>query len=93
VAVAYWTRTVIDEAEMRPSLTSRSQTVETWVQVSVCRAAAELTQGQAMGAAILSSLADRDYGLRDCTVLDPDGFGIRFGTERPRHWDWSESAP
>jgi catechol 2,3-dioxygenase-like lactoylglutathione lyase family enzyme len=25
-------------------------------------------------------IADRYYGLRDFTVLDPDGFGIRFAT-------------
>jgi catechol 2,3-dioxygenase-like lactoylglutathione lyase family enzyme len=34
----------------------------------------------AMGAAVLSSIADREYGLRDFTILDPDGFGIRFGS-------------
>jgi hypothetical protein len=25
-------------------------------------------------------VADRDYGLRDFTIADPDGFGIRFAT-------------
>ena len=33
-----------------------------------------------MGAVILAPIADRDYGLRDFTVADPDGFGIRFAT-------------
>ena len=43
--------------------------VDTWW----CRATA-------MGARVLSSIADRDYGLRDFTIADPDGFGIRFAT-------------
>ncbi len=43
--------------------------VDTWW----CRATA-------MGARVLSPIADRDYGLRDFTIADPDGFGIRFAT-------------
>lgn len=31
-----------------------------------------------MGARVLAPIADRDYGLRDFTIADPDGFGIRF---------------
>lgn len=41
-------------------------------------------RAQALGAAIVAPIADRDYGLRDFTVADPDGFGVRFGT-RLRH--------
>jgi catechol 2,3-dioxygenase-like lactoylglutathione lyase family enzyme len=33
-----------------------------------------------VGARVLSPVADRDYGLRDFTIADPDGFGIRFVT-------------
>ena len=33
-----------------------------------------------MAARVLAPIADRDYGLRDFTVSDPDGFGIRFAT-------------
>ena len=33
-----------------------------------------------MGARVLSPIADREYGLRDFTIADPDGFGIRFAT-------------
>jgi catechol 2,3-dioxygenase-like lactoylglutathione lyase family enzyme len=33
-----------------------------------------------VGARILAPIADRDYGLRDFTIADPDGFGIRFAT-------------
>ncbi len=33
-----------------------------------------------MGARVLAPIAARDYGLRDFTIADPDGFGIRFAT-------------
>jgi catechol 2,3-dioxygenase-like lactoylglutathione lyase family enzyme len=33
-----------------------------------------------MGARVVAPIADRDYGLRDFTIADPDGFGVRFGT-------------
>jgi catechol 2,3-dioxygenase-like lactoylglutathione lyase family enzyme len=33
-----------------------------------------------LGARIIAPVADRDYGLRDFTLADPDGFGIRFAT-------------
>jgi catechol 2,3-dioxygenase-like lactoylglutathione lyase family enzyme len=31
-----------------------------------------------IGAQIIVSIDDRYYGLRDFTIADPDGFGIRF---------------
>ena len=36
-----------------------------------------------MGVRVAASIEDRSYGLRDFTIIDPDGFGIRFGA-RPR---------
>lgn len=33
-----------------------------------------------MGAQILIPIADRYYGLRDFTIADPDGFGVRFAS-------------
>lgn len=33
---------------------------------------------------VLAPIADRAYGLRDFTIADPDGFGLRFGTRIPR---------
>lgn len=30
---------------------------------------------------ILKPIADREYGLRDFTIRDPDGFGLRFASE------------
>ena len=32
----------------------------------------------AQNADIIEPIADRDYGLRDFTFTDPDGFGLRF---------------
>jgi len=37
-----------------------------------------------MGATVESGIADRPYGLRDFTILDPDGFGIRFASPTSR---------
>lgn len=33
-----------------------------------------------LGAEIVAPIADRYYGLRDFTIADPDGFGIRFAS-------------
>ncbi len=33
-----------------------------------------------MNAKVLNPIEDKYYGLRDFTILDPDGFGIRFAT-------------
>ena len=33
-----------------------------------------------LGAEIVTPIADRYYGLRDFTIADPDGFGIRFAS-------------
>ena len=33
-----------------------------------------------IGASIVIPIADRYYGLRDFTVADPDGFGLRFAS-------------
>ena len=35
---------------------------------------------QALGAPISQPIADRSYGLRDFTIIDPDGFGVRFAS-------------
>jgi len=33
-----------------------------------------------VGAVIVIPIADRYYGLRDFTIADPDGFGVRFAS-------------
>jgi catechol 2,3-dioxygenase-like lactoylglutathione lyase family enzyme len=35
---------------------------------------------QALGVPVSQPIGDRAYGLRDFTVVDPDGFGVRFAT-------------
>jgi catechol 2,3-dioxygenase-like lactoylglutathione lyase family enzyme len=37
-------------------------------------------QVETLGLKVVVPIDDRVYGLRDFTVADPDGFGIRFGT-------------
>ena len=50
------------------------------VRVMVPDVDAWWSRAMAMGARVLAPIADRDYGLRDFTIADPDGFGIRFAT-------------
>ena len=38
---------------------------------------------QRLGLVVERPLGDRHYGLRDFTVLDPDGFGLRFASVLP----------
>ena len=38
-----------------------------------------------MGAVVVIPIADRYYGLRDFTIADPDGFGLRFASALERH--------
>ena len=38
-------------------------------------------QANEIGARIVIPIADRYYGLRDFTIADPDGFGVRFASE------------
>src|SRR5919108_3875103 len=33
-----------------------------------------------IGAQVIVPIADRSYGLRDFTIADPDGFGVRFAS-------------
>lgn len=35
---------------------------------------------QEMGARVIKPIADREYGLRDFTITDPNGFAVRFAT-------------
>ena len=37
-------------------------------------------RARAAGARVLRPIDDRYYGLRDFTIADPDGFGVRFAT-------------
>lgn len=37
-------------------------------------------KAQAAGLIVFEPIADREYGLRDFTLIDPDGFGVRVGS-------------
>jgi catechol 2,3-dioxygenase-like lactoylglutathione lyase family enzyme len=50
------------------------------VRVMVRDVNAAWERAQAMGVPISQVIGDRSYGLRDFTVVDPDGFGVRFAT-------------
>jgi len=42
-------------------------------------------RAQASGARVFATIGDRDYGLRDFTILDPDGVGLRFSSPLEQH--------
>jgi catechol 2,3-dioxygenase-like lactoylglutathione lyase family enzyme len=46
---------------------------------------------QQMGAAILWPIADRAYGLRDFTIVGPDGVGLCFATRLRDQQDIAQS--
>lgn len=50
------------------------------VRIMVARVDEYWSRARQLGATVFAPIADRDYGLRDFTVLDPDGFGVRFGS-------------
>ena len=37
-------------------------------------------RANAIGARVVTPIADRYYGLRDFIIADPDGFGVRFAS-------------
>ena len=49
------------------------------VRVIVADVNQRWAKAQAQGMKVVEPLADRDYGLRDFTLADPDGIGVRFG--------------
>ena len=50
------------------------------IRVMVPDVDAVYDRARAAGATISRAIGDRDYGLRDFIVRDPDGFRIRFAT-------------
>lgn len=38
-----------------------------------------------LGCRVIRAIADREYGLRDFTIVGPDGIGLRFGTRLEDH--------
>ncbi len=52
------------------------------VRVMVADVDACWRRANEIGARVVLPIADRYYGLRDFTIVDPDGFGIRFASPR-----------
>lgn len=50
------------------------------VRVMVPNASDPWRRANEIGARIIAPIADRYYGLRDFTIADPDGFGVRFAS-------------
>jgi len=50
------------------------------VRVMVNDVDAAWERAQALGATVAQSIANRSYGLRDFTIVDLDGFGVRFAS-------------
>ena len=68
----------LDERREMPNLPASFPRANVRVMVRDVDAAWE--RAQAMGVPIAQVIGDRSYGLRDFTVVDPDGFGVRFAT-------------
>jgi catechol 2,3-dioxygenase-like lactoylglutathione lyase family enzyme len=50
------------------------------VRVMVSDVDARWTRANELGARVVIPIGDRYYGLRDFTIADPDGFGVRFAS-------------
>lgn len=64
----------------RPDLPPAAGVTQANVRVMVPDVDEYWRRAQDMGARVIAPIADRYYGLRDFTIADPDGFGVRFGT-------------
>ena len=64
----------------RPDLSAPPAVPQANVRVMVADVNAYWQRASAMSVQVLAAIEDREYGLRDFTILDPDGFGIRFGS-------------
>jgi len=70
------TKLFLDERAELPPFTHPQANV----RIMVTDVDAWWQRAQELGAAVFQPIADRPYGLRDFTILDPDGFGLRFAT-------------
>ena len=74
-----------ERPEMSPPLGPPPAVARANVRVMVPDVDQYFARAQQLGAPVAAPIADRDYGLRDFTLLDPDGFGVRFGTRLQPH--------
>jgi len=83
LAVVSWAGHVLflDEQSQLPDLAGRERAN---VRVMVPDVDAIWQRVLSMRAAVSAPIGDRSYGLRDFTVRDPDGFGLRFASWLPQ---------
>lgn len=79
-AVLSWDGHVLflDEKPELPELAAGRERAN--VRIMVPDVDALWQRAHAVGASISAPIGDRYYGLRDFTVRDPDGFGLRFAS-------------
>jgi catechol 2,3-dioxygenase-like lactoylglutathione lyase family enzyme len=66
--------------EPRPDLPAPRSHPQANARIMVADVDRYWTIAQQIGARIVKPIEDRYYGLRDFTIADPDGFGLRFGS-------------
>ena len=66
--------------EIKDKMQAQTQIPQGNIRVMVPNVDDYWALAQEIGALVLSPITDQPYGLRDFTIADPDGFGIRFGT-------------
>jgi catechol 2,3-dioxygenase-like lactoylglutathione lyase family enzyme len=69
--------------DQRADLPAPSAVPQANVRVMVADVDAYWHRARDAAAQVLAPIVDRVYGLRDFTILDPDGFGLRFGSLLP----------
>ena len=67
--------------ELKEKMTSGTGLPQGNIRVMVPNVDDYWALSQELGAQILSPITDQSYGLRDFTIADPDGFGVRFATQ------------
>ena len=66
--------------ELKEKMTGEAGLPQGNVRVMVPNADDYWALAREMGVRVLSPITDQPYGLRDFTIADPDGFGVRFAT-------------
>lgn len=64
----------------RPGLPPLDDALRVNVRIMVPDVDAYWERALRIGAQVAAPIEDRAYGLRDFTISDPDGCGLRFGT-------------
>ena len=73
-------RLFLDE---RPELPPYSGSPRANVRIIVADVDVVWNRVQSLDVRIHQAVGDRHYGLRDFTIVDPDGFGLRFASVLP----------